>query len=60
MAVPPVPARVLSQRQISPSVTSVTNYKGDNEMIPGAVHISPSIYLISEENREKPELADRR
>ena len=27
-----------------------TNDKGDNEMIPGAVHRSPGIYLTSEEN----------
>ena len=26
------------------------NDKGDNEMIPGTVHISPAIYLTAEEN----------
>ena len=30
--------------------TSVTNDKADNEMIPGAVHRSPGIYLTTEEN----------
>ena len=51
MAVQPAPARVPSQRQLVPSVTPVTfNDKGDNEMIPGAVHRSSGIYLIAVEN----------
>ena len=29
------------------------NDKGDNEMIPGAVHISPGIYLTVEEKPRK-------
>ena len=33
MAVPPAPVRVPSQRPLAPSVTSVANDKGDNEMI---------------------------
>ena len=33
--VPPAPFRVPSQRPLAPSVTSVANDKGDNEMIPG-------------------------
>ena len=44
VAVPPAPVQVPSQRPLAPSVasvTSVTNDKGDNEMIPGAVHRSP-------------------
>jgi hypothetical protein len=41
------------------SVTSVANEKGDNEMILGAVHRSPSIYLTAEENPRKPQLGDR-
>ena len=44
MAVPKAPVRVLSQRPLAPSVSSVTsvaNDKGDNEMILGAVHRSP-------------------
>ena len=32
--------------------------KGDNEMIPGAVHRSPAIYLIAEEIPRKPQLGD--
>ena len=52
MAVPPAPAppRVPSQRPLAPSVTSVLNDKGDNEMILGAVHRSPGICLTAEEN----------
>ena len=38
---------------------SVTNDKGDNEMIPGAVHISRGICLTAEENPGKPQLGDR-
>ena len=37
-----------------------TNDKGDNEMIPGVVHISPGIYLIVEENPGKLQLGDGR
>ena len=36
------------------------NDKGDNEMIPGAVHRTPGIYLIAEENPGKSQLGDRR
>ena len=46
VAGPPAPVRVPSQRPLAPSfasVTSVVNDKGDNEMILGAVHRSPSI-----------------
>ena len=32
------------------SVMSVANDKGDNEMIPGAMHRSPGISLKAEEN----------
>ena len=58
MAVPLAPVRVPSQRPLTPSVTSVTsvaNDKGDNEMIPVAVHRC----LTSEENPGKPQLEDR-
>ena len=61
MAVPPAPVRVPSQRLLAPSVTSVTsvaNDKGENEMIPGAVHRSPGICLTAEENPGKPQLGD--
>ena len=48
VAVPPAPVRVPSQRPLAPivvTVTSVTNDKGDNEMIPGAMNRSPDISL---------------
>ena len=35
---------------LTPSVASVAKDKDDNEMIPGAVHRSPGIYLSAEEN----------
>ena len=50
VAVPPAPVWVSSQRPFAPSVASVTSFandKGDNEMILGAVHRSPSICLKS-------------
>ena len=43
MAVPLAPVRVPIQRPLGPSVTSVpsvANNKGDNEIIPAAVHRS--------------------
>ena len=61
MAVLPAPVRVPSQRPLTPSVasvTSVTNDKGDNELILGAVHRSPGIFLTAEENPRKPQLGD--
>jgi hypothetical protein len=45
VAVPPAPVRVPSQRPLAPSVASVANYKGDNEMI-----------LVRHENIVIPEL----
>jgi hypothetical protein len=51
--VPPAPVRVPGQRSLAPNVTSdtsVANDKGDNEMMPGAVHRSPGIYLTAKEN----------
>ena len=56
MAVPPAPVRVRSQRPLAPSVASVTsvaNDKDGNEMILGAVHRYPGIYLTDEENSKK-------
>ena len=41
------------------SVTSVANDKGDNEMIPEAVHRSPGICLTAEKNPRKPQLGNR-
>ena len=63
VAVPPAPVRVPSQTPLAPSVasiTSVANDKGDNEMIPGAVHRSPDTCLTAEENPGKPQLGYRR
>ena len=54
MTVPPARVRVPSQRPLAPSVTFVANDKGDNEMIPGAVHRSPGIYVTAEEKTRKP------
>ena len=50
------PVRVPSQRPLAPSVTSVANNKGDNEIIPGAVLTS---YLTAEKNPRKTQLGDR-
>ena len=47
---PPAPVWDPSQRPFAPSVVSVTNDKGDNEMILGAVHRYPGIYITAEEN----------
>ena len=62
VAVPVAPVRVPSRRPLIPSVTPVTlvtNDKGDNEMILGAVHRSPGMCLTAEENPRKPQLRDR-
>ena len=59
MTVPPIPVRVPSQRPLAPRVTSVTNDKGGNEIIPGAVHRCPSSCLMAEVNPGKPQLGDR-
>ena len=59
MAVPAAPVWVPSQRPLAPSVTSVDNDKGDNEMIREAAHRSPGIYLTAEENPRKPQLGNR-
>ena len=59
VAVSPAPARILSQRPLASSVTSSANDKGDNEMIPGAMHRSSNINSTVEENPGKPQLGDR-
>ena len=61
MAVPPAPVRVPSQwllSRVSRQSSLLPNDKGDNEMIPGAVHRSPGIYHTAEENAGKPQLGD--
>ena len=35
------------------------NDKGDNEIIPGAVHRAPDIYLTAEESPGKPQLRNK-
>ena len=60
VAVPPAPVRVPRQRPLAPSIMSLASDKGDNEMIPGVVHRSPSIYLTAEENSGNPQLLDLR
>ena len=63
MVVLPAPVRVSSQRpppRVSLQSRLSGNDKGENEMIPGAVHRSPGIYFSSEENPGKPQLGDSR
>ena len=55
---PPAHVRVPSQRPLAPSVASVANYMGDNEIILGAVHVSPGVCLTVEENPRTPQLWD--
>ena len=57
MAVPPAPIRGPSQWPLAPSQSA--NDKGDNDMIPGAVHRFPLIYLTAAENPGKSKLGDR-
>ena len=62
MAVPAAFVRVPRQWPLALSiisVTSVANDKDDNEMILGAVDISPGICLTAEETPRKPQLGDR-
>ena len=59
VAVPPPPVRVPNQRPLAPSITSVTsvaNDKDDNEMFPGAVHISLGICLTAKVTPGKSQL----
>ena len=61
MVVLPAPVRVSSQRpppRVSLQSRLSGNDKGDNEMIPGAVHRSPCICLTAEENSGKSQLGD--
>ena len=54
---PPTPVPVPRQRPLAPSVASVmsvANDNGDNEMIPGAVHRSPGIFLTAEGSNGGP------
>ena len=52
MVVPTAPVRVHSQRPLAPSQSRLSaNDKGDNEMMPRAVHRSPDTYLKGEQNK---------
>ena len=46
--------------RVSPQSRLSASDKGDNEIIPGAVHIYPGIYLTAEENTAGSQLGDRR
>ena len=59
MAVQPAPVRARSRASSVAPFTSVANDKRDNEMILGAVHRSPGIFLTAEENLRKPQLGER-
>ena len=50
---------VLLSMEPRAAVTPVANDEGDNEIIPGAGHRSPGIYLTVEEDPRKPQLEDR-
>jgi len=59
VVVPPAPVKVPCQRPLAPSVTSVTsvtNDKGDNEMIPGGC---AQISWHLPYSQGKPQLGDR-
>ena len=57
MKTPPAHVRIPSQWPLLRVSRQSANDKSD-EMIPGAVHTSPIIYLIGEENPGKPQLGD--
>ena len=59
MAVPPASVRVPYQIPLASSVTSVAIDKGDNEMIPVAMHKSPYFYLTALETPDKSQLEER-
>ena len=58
---PPSPVPIPSQRPRESRQSSLSaNDKGDNEVIPGAVHRSHGIYLTDEKNPGRPQLRDCR
>ena len=62
VALPPDPVWVQANSPlpwVSCQSHLLANDKGDNEMIPGAVHRSPGVYLIAEANLRKLQLGDR-
>ena len=61
MSAPLVPVQVPINGHLPRAVRQSrlpANDKGDNEMIPGVVHISPSNYLTTEETPIKLQLGD--
>ena len=52
VAVSPAPVRIPSQRPLAPSVTSVANNKGDNEMILG---LRTDLLVFALQLRKTPE-----
>ena len=60
MAVPSVPFQLLANGHLPRVSRQSANDKGDNEMIPEAVHRSHGIYHIAEESPRKPQLGGRR
>ena len=58
---PPALFPLLSQRLLAPSVTTfvtVAYYKGNNKMIPGALHRSRGISIANVENPGKRQVGD--
>ena len=53
------PSEFLTKGHLSQMSHRSANDKGDNEMIPAAVHRSPDTCLADEENSGKPQLGDR-
>ena len=51
-------SRFLANDHLPRMSSQSANDKGDNEMILGAVHRSPGIYLTAEEIPGKPQLGD--
>ena len=50
---------LLTKEHLPQASRQSANDKANNEMIPKAVHRSPGIYLMAEDNPEKPQLEDR-
>ena len=62
MVVPSAPVRISSQwplPRVSRQSRLTANEDSDNDMIPGAVHRYPGIFLTAVENSGMPQLGDR-
>ena len=60
VAVPPAPVRVPNHLPRVSRQSRLSTINGDNEIIPGAVHRYPGIYLTADENLGKPQLGENR